>query len=514
MLRPLTAGPGWGSSARSAFALKRLKLRERAASGVAWALTCALPVFALAGVARAQVPVIPAPPSTSGTSVPPVAASVGGAVAGAGGFSGMAGGDIGFGKLGDAYFLRLNIGTELRFDKIAVGLQIPLNIRLEDRCGNFALPDGCPQNARLRHEDWDEFADYARLIRYFSYGAPADPFYIRLGELWGATFGHGTVLSGYYNSINLDLYKLGIQLNVNTAYGGVQTMMDSLLQPSVFGMRGYVRPVSFWDPKSYWNNLAVGVTWMVDAFAPVGTVTPGVVRNGSGLPLPNEAMGILGFDVEFTVLQHKIIDVIPYTDVNTIFGAGTGWHLGVLTKLRPLEKFGLNLKLEYRYLGDGYVPAYFDSFYDIMKYQFPAGCSVTKFDLVRGRNPATTDACKVGLSGSGVYAEGVFDFFGLLTLMIAFEDAQGPNNSNLLLSLQLPVFDAVKLAAYYNKRFFDGLANAFSTDGAVLVGEARVRLYSMLYWIARYARSWQVGADGKFASADDFSVGIGVQARF
>ena len=478
-----------------------------------WA--CAFWLSLKGGVAAAQVPLIPVPPTAPLTSptVPPVNATLDGALGSAGGFSGMAGGDIGVGRMGDAWFMRLNIGTELDFGKIGVGFQVPLNIRLQDRCDGRMLPEGCAFNNRLRHEDWDEVADYARLIRYFRYGRPADPFYVRVGELWGATFGHGTVLNSYYNSINLDLYKLGVQLNVNTPYGGVQTMMDNLLRPNLFGMRGYVRPVSFFDPKSYWNNLAIGLTWMVDAFAPVGTVGPDRT-SGSGLSLPEEAMGVLGFDVEFTVLQHKVIDIIPYTDVNKIFGGGTGWHLGVLTKLRPLEKLGLNLKLEYRYLGDGYVPGYFDSFYDIMKYQFPAGCAVTKLDFVRGRRNGLP-ACDVGVSGHGVYAEGVFDFFGLLSLMIAFEDTEGPNNANLILSLQLPVFEAIKLALYYNKRFFDGISNAFSVENAVMVGEARVRLYSMLYWVARYARSWQLAGDGKsFVSSDDFSIGLGVQARF
>ena len=204
-----------------------------------WA--CAFWLSLKGGAAAAQVPLIPVPPTAPLTSptVPPVNATLDGALGSAGGFSGMAGGDIGVGRMGDAWFMRLNIGTELDFGKIGVGFQVPLNIRLQDRCDGRMLPEGCAFNSRLRHEDWDEVADYARLIRYFRYGRPADPFYVRVGELWGATLGHGTVLNSYYNSINLDLYKLGVQLNVNTPYGGVQTMMDNLLRPNLFGMRGY-----------------------------------------------------------------------------------------------------------------------------------------------------------------------------------------------------------------------------------------------------------------------------------
>jgi hypothetical protein len=432
---------------------------------------------------------------------------------------GMAGGDLGFGKIGGDYYFRLNLGTELEFGKIALGIQVPLNFRLSNRCLPSPVPGGpedCSLNTTLRKEDWDEVADYVRVVRYFRYGRPSDPFYARLGELHGATFGHGTILNSYYNAINLDTYKLGIQLNVNTLYGGAQTLMDNLVQPGLFGARLYVRPVSFWAPDSYANNLAVGLTLIGDAYAPVGQ--PQATRTSGHEPsMSNSAMGILGVDVEFAILRTKIIDVIPYSDVNHILGAGAGWHLGVLTKLRPLDRLGLNFRLEYRYLGSQYLPGYFDSHYDIQRYTFPIGCPVAKYDYVRGRIPDPRPAsCPiVGLQGSGFYGEGVFSFFDLVTVLMAYEDAEGPNNSNLLLSLQLPAFEAVKLAAYYYKRFFDGISEAFSLNNAVLVAEARIRMYSILYFIARYARTWRLSADGAtFDSTDDFSAGIGVHARF
>jgi hypothetical protein len=423
----------------------------------------------------------------------------------------MVGGDVGFRKIGSDYFIGVGVGTELDFGKIGFGIQVPLNIRVSNRCDR---PPPCDLNTTLRKEDWDEVADYARIISYFRYGHPAEPIYVRVGQLFGATFGHGTIVNAYYNAINLDIYKLGVQLNVNTDYGGVQTLMDNLFQPSLFGARVYVRPVSFWSKDSYANNLAVGLTLIGDVFAPVGMPPPGTTRGDAHEPtLPTEAMGILGFDVEFAVLRSKMIDVIPYTDYNHIFGARGGWHLGVLTKIRPLDKLGLNFRLEYRYLSSKYIPGYFDSYYDIQRSTFPLGCPTTKYDYIRS-GPGTCPVV-VGLAGSGFYGEGVFNLFDLLTVMMAYEDADGPKNSNLLLSLQLPAFEAVKLAAYYYKRFFDGLSEAFSLDNAVLVAEARVRMHSMLYFIARYARSWTLSADGsRFDSTDDFSVGIGVHARF
>jgi hypothetical protein len=438
--------------------------------------------------------------------IPPVPVGPGEADA----FKGMAGGDLGFGRIGGDYYLRLNLGTELDFGKVGVGIQVPLNFRLSDRTRN----GDTSLNTTLRKEDWDEVADYARIIRYFRYGHPSDTFYVRIGELYGATIGHGTIVNSYYNSINLDIYKLGVQLNVNTDFGGVQTLMDNLFQPSLFGARVYVRPVAFFDKDSYANNLAIGLTVMADAFAPTGVIGP--MQTSAHEPsVANDAAAVMGVDIEFAVVRSKVIDVIPYTDLNHIFGASNGWHLGVLTKLRPLEKLGLNFRLEYRYLSDNYIPGYFDSYYDIQRYTFPLGCPtpITKLDYVRGQNrPAM---CAVGLSGSGFYGEGVFSFFDILKVIMAYEDAEGPNNSNLLLSLQLPYFDALKLAAYYYKRNFDSWSDAFSTDNAVLIAEARIRMYAFLYFIARYARSWVLSADGKtFASTDDFSVGIGMAVTF
>jgi len=252
-----------------------------------------------------------------------------------------------------------------------------------------------------------------------------------------------------------------------------------------------------------------------DAFAPVGTAQA-VRTSGHEPSFANEAAVVLGIDVEFAILRTKVIDLIPYTDFNHIAGARGGWHLGVLTKLRPVDRLGLNFRLEYRYLSSAYIPGYFDSYYDIQRYTFPLGCPTTKLDYVRGRrDPASPAGCEVGLQGSGFYGEGVFSFFDLFTVILAYEDAEGPRNSNLLLALQLPALEAVKLAVYYYKRFFDGFSQAFSLENAVFVAEARIRMWAFLYLIARYARSWVVNARGDgFTSTDDFTAGIGVHARF
>ncbi|MEL6180918.1 MAG: hypothetical protein AAFS10_18300, partial [Myxococcota bacterium] len=83
---------------------------------------------------------------------------------------------------------------------LRLALQLPLRLRLADR-----EPE---DNDLIRAEDWDEVAEFMRVVRLAEYGVPDDPLYVRAGELSGATLGHGTIMNRYYNVIDVDHYQL------------------------------------------------------------------------------------------------------------------------------------------------------------------------------------------------------------------------------------------------------------------------------------------------------------------
>ena len=104
--------------------------------------------------------------------------------------SGLYGGGLTFIN-GDAY-VRLQLQPEIPLGKFGLGLDIVLlyNPYAENAGDQFLAEDG---------EAWDSASTWLRLIRYFSYGKPYDPFYFRLGEFDYLTIGHGSIMSGYSN---------------------------------------------------------------------------------------------------------------------------------------------------------------------------------------------------------------------------------------------------------------------------------------------------------------------------
>jgi len=87
------------------------------------------------------------------------------------------------------------------------------------------------------------------------------------------------------------------------------------------------------------------------------------------------AQTVWGVDLEAKVVNTTIIQVTPYSDLNHLAGAGSGWHLGTLVTLTMPIGFELSIpiRLEYRRFQNNYVPAYFSTFYEIERYAYPTG---------------------------------------------------------------------------------------------------------------------------------------------
>ncbi|MEL6341342.1 MAG: hypothetical protein AAFQ65_15665, partial [Myxococcota bacterium] len=216
---------------------------------------------------------------------------------------------LGFGQIDEDYFLQLRLRTEFSVGKVGVGLQIPLNLRVWDR-----EPD---DDDVIRDEDYNRVVDYLRVIRYLRYGQKRDPLYFRIGEL-ATQLGHGTIMSRYVNNLDLNTYRLGLELDVNTDYGGAETMVGdfgSVFQDNngsrLVGLRGYVKPVSFADPESPYNIFAVGMSYVADLNAPRlvqvaaqgdGSFQP-VVQDDSLVAEEDGNQEVFGIDAEVELLN-------------------------------------------------------------------------------------------------------------------------------------------------------------------------------------------------------------------
>lgn len=427
--------------------------------------------------------------------------------------------ELGFGQIDEDFFINLDLRFTLAlpvpavgcfagqdcFTRLRLGVQAPLRFRVIDREPY--------QDSVLRQEDWAEFSDYLRIIRFVEYGYPHEAFYGRVGELGPVVLGHGTIINGYYNVITTDHYQLGVQANVNTVYGGVETLINNVARPTIIGLRTYVRPMAFVDKESYWNRFATGISLMSDIFAPTRLQRDedGSVSVGPGFrPLVEESQytAIGGIDFEFALVQMQRLQITPYQDFNLHFGLGGGSHTGVLANFWPTGTLGLFTRLEYRFLGENYLPDYIGPLYEVDRYQFAgwgAELPAPKLRLARSLDQG---------SRYGVYGQAGVNVFNLVQGSASYENYQGPDNGALRLRLALQPSERFQVAAFYYKQGFDTMDEIFDLDGAMLVTEARVPISGPFYAKAQYSRMWRLQDDGEYETVQDWNLGVGAAFAF
>lgn len=276
---------------------------------------------------------------------------------------------------GDAY-VRLQLQPEIPLGKIGLGFDFVLlyNPYAESGEDQFLAEDG---------EIWDSPSTWLRLIRYISYAGPYDPFYFRLGEFDYLTIGHGSIMSGFSNHD-----RRGLHLNLRESGNryGVETMVNDLGNPTIFGGRGFVRPFQ----REEYNNLLTG-------FELGGTYLTDIDPNSS---VENEEpLNAVGADIGFPIYEtstfrldlyndYAILNPPPkpeniniqqvVTEVTGIFpdNPDTETESTIAEQVSTLDiawgnAIGIGFahtkalfKFEYRIFNDGYIPGVFDYTYE------------------------------------------------------------------------------------------------------------------------------------------------------
>ena len=254
---------------------------------------------------------------------------------------------------GKPYYL-FHLFPELSFGKIGIGLDI--NIRVGE--------DG-----KIRNEEFNDAYSYLRLIRYVRYGNKSEPWYARVGSLDYARLGHGSIMYMYRNSSSYDLRKVGVEFDADFQKIGFESMYSDVGGAGVFGVRGYVRPLQFTDAASIpiIGGLEVGATLASDLNKDAN-VTWGNVSGTTQLAQEGGALSILGFDLGLPLLSHDIVRSTLYADYAKIIAYGGGATVGLSLGLRGLGLFTVDAKYERRFVGDQFLPSYFDAFYERDRY--------------------------------------------------------------------------------------------------------------------------------------------------
>lgn len=271
--------------------------------------------------------------------------------------SGLYGGGLTFIN-GDAY-VQLQLQPDIPLGKVGIGLDLILlyNPYAEGAEPQFLAEDG---------ESWDSPSTWLRLIRYVRYGQPYDPFYFRFGELDYLTIGHGSIMSGYSN---YDRRGLRVNLRNPNNRSGLETMVNDIGDPTIFGGRVFLRPFQRGENNNMLTRFEIGATYLTD-------INPNLQEDGE------EPLTALGLDVGFPIYETSTFRLDLYDDVtflNTL--SDTSGSEGITVEGDSATGnlawgnavgVGFNFtqaifKVEYRIFGDGYIPSVFDYTYESAK---------------------------------------------------------------------------------------------------------------------------------------------------
>ena len=272
--------------------------------------------------------------------------------------SGLYGGGLTF--IGSDAYIRLQLQPDIPLGKIGIGLDLILlyNPYAEGDEPQILAEDG---------EMWDNPSTWLRLIRYVRYAHPYDPFHFRFGELDYLTIGHGSIMSGYSN-----YNRRGLRLNLRNSENryGIETMMNDIGNPTIFGGRAFLRPFQRPENNNLLTRFELGATYLTD-------INPNLHEEGE------KPLSAVGLDVGFPIFETSTFRLDLYDDIaflNTLENNDSETEIAlteensVTTDLAWGNAVGIGFsfiqtlfKIEYRTFGEGYIPSVFDYTYESEK---------------------------------------------------------------------------------------------------------------------------------------------------
>ncbi|MFH1897275.1 MAG: FecR family protein [Candidatus Desantisbacteria bacterium] len=246
------------------------------------------------------------------------------------------GGLLGSKMIDGKYYSELIIQPDISFGKLGIGLNILARWN----------EDG------FRKKDWD---DAGNIIRYIRWAEKGDkPLYARLGNLEKATLGHGFILNHYSNQ-GTDTSKnaLGSEIDVNLKNSGVETVVNNITDPRLFGGRFYCKPLKMMNVNiPILSRIDLGLSGVTDTEPQQGTGT-------------KEALTVYGVDIGMPIFGNLLK---VYADMAKIqdFGQGMAYGLGGEKHVGWIDAT-LGYKIEMRNLGEKFVPGVFNSLYEVMR---------------------------------------------------------------------------------------------------------------------------------------------------
>ena len=256
---------------------------------------------------------------------------------------------------GQEYYL-INFAPDLAFGNFGVGLDLNLLIGSSDH--------------KIRKVGFDSTAyDYIRMIRYLRWGHKGDDVYARVGVLDYSQLGHGFIMYLYNNSPSYDSRRLGSEFDLSFGKYGLETVYGDFGRLGVVGLRAHVNPLKFTTLGSIpvIGGLEFGATWAGDLRRD-SKDTGYTIVNGVPTTSDDGAINIIGADIGFPLVRVPTVSSTLYFDYAKILSFGSGEAIGLQTDFSGMGLLNIFTKFERRFTGEKFIADYFDTFYELDRY--------------------------------------------------------------------------------------------------------------------------------------------------
>lgn len=496
------------------------------------------------------------------------------------------GADIGYARIATENYLQLNATGLVRLGPVRMDFNVPLRFRLSDfqfREEDYAQPRDALRVIRCVRVD---VGDYQRPDDQYDPSCEAHPsdrglherlyFSGRLAPLRALDFGHQTVLSGFNNSLDPNRPQIGAMFDgIVRDWGYVHALTNDISNPQVIGVTAALRPLQIfgqnWDETP--DDLELGATVVSDLAAPleVQTAFGRPLRDGEGnLRARTSSLTAMSAHAHYWRLfdacteqsgSHcaamRRMGFFTFADYNRFAEVddGDALHVGARFWYRTRERFsrydGQALRSprsfdvfqfaiggEYRYVGNRYLPGYFDGNYTIQREQFALNeqardalgadaLSVTKLEFLlrqpAGRSHAFSAYARVVIPIPTAQGEPPSP----LPITLWIEDGGGELRSSASATVGPFRMDQLAIAAQILRRNFDGLDNLFSLDGSLIrvVGSVflasaqrrrspQASILDNLMVNATWNRRFLRADNGSLESTNDFFLSLGTSTGF
>ena len=287
-------------------------------------------------------------------------------------------------------------------------------------------------------------------------GQKEDNFYLDLNRNKSKTIGHGQLMRRYSPNVDIDEDNLFAAFDAYGTLGGFEFVGGPWPSPNVLGGLFFLKPMGMFSDNLMAKTFSIGASYVTDVNAPVTleradngflceqlgnlVYTQGFAASGFGV---DGEMAVKTNNVDIKVYGDYSQLVLPSSDGSGTFGDG-GLTLGALFRLnfgaKPVRSLddeedevrlgkkaremkavhAMRIRLEGRSFGAQYLPSYFNTIYQIQKYQFAA----------QGINSASQPT-KIGYLESqagtaarlGHYLELSYSLIDAIGLTFTYEDA-------------------------------------------------------------------------------------------